>query len=294
MAKVLLRSALLTLASLAFAHGSVFGGAIHIEWEKVDGATGYRAYFGKASGQYTGVQDMGLGGPGASGSSRTGTVTGLEDCTTYYVAIKAYDDRGGISSAFSNEVVGWARPAVTSITPSSVVQGDQLTLDVYGANFDSGAEIAATIDGLPTDIDGQDLIVLDDLSVVSCNQLQAMVTIEPTARGLRAMEVGDFDINFEIVNPDTVFGRGLKTIDVGLNETRADINRDDPDTRDRVDGKDLAWLAHAHASSEGEAFYNPDADLDGNGMVDGADLAELASRFGRCWNGSGWSDSACN
>jgi hypothetical protein len=61
-----------------------------------------------------------------------------------------------------------------------------------------------------------------------------------------------------------------------------------------VDGKDLVWLAHSHASAEGDPFFNPDADLDGDGMVDGNDLAMLAARFGQCWTGSGWSNGACN
>jgi hypothetical protein len=147
---------------------------------------------------------------------------------------------------------------------------------------------------VPQNQAGEDLLRLDNVSVISCNRIQALVTVEPTTRGLRAMEIGDFTVNLDVVNPDRIFGVGAETLEVLFAESRSDINRDDASTRDRVDGKDLVWLAHAHASSEGEADFNADADLDGDGFVDGQDLAMLAARFGQCWSGSTWNDSACN
>ena len=263
-----------------------FAGTVELAWDAVAGASGYRASYGTSTGQYTGVQDL--------GSATSGSLTGLNDCTTYYIAVKAYDSQGGISTVFSNEVSGWARPEVTSLTPAQVDQGDQLTLDIRGSNFAPGADLVYDIVGLPQDVQGNDLITLENVSVTSCNQIQALVTIEPTARGQRAMELGDFTVDFEVVNPDTVFGLGSDTIAVQFDELRTDINRSDATTTDRVDGKDLVWLAHSHASAEGDPFFNPDADLDGDGIVDGNDLAMLAARFGQCWTGSGWSNGACN
>ncbi len=73
----------------------------------------------------------------------------------------------------------------------------------------------------------------------------------------------------------------------------ADINSSDSSTRDRVDGKDLVWFAQAHATSQGDARYNPDADLDGDGWVDGQDLVYIATRFGLCWSGLSWNAGAC-
>jgi hypothetical protein len=40
--------------------------------------------FGTTSGQYIGTQDM--------GNATSGTVTGLSDCTTYYISLKAYNN----------------------------------------------------------------------------------------------------------------------------------------------------------------------------------------------------------
>ncbi|HEX4824807.1 MAG TPA: dockerin type I domain-containing protein [Candidatus Polarisedimenticolaceae bacterium] len=76
------------------------------------------------------------------------------------------------------------------------------------------------------------------------------------------------------------------------NESQADSNHNgigdaceagttaDIDGNGRVDGLDLARLGRAFGSSTGEAKYDAAADLDHNGQVDGADLAILTSQFG--------------
>ena len=271
---------------LSFAATAAFAGQVDLSWDSVTGATGYRVYYGTTSGQYTGTQDM--------RNATSGSVSGLNDCTTYFIAVKAYNNAGGVSADFSNEVTGWARPEVDSLGSTLLEQGDQVTLNIDGANFAAGADINVVIENVPQNLAGEDLLRLDNISVISCNRIQALVTVEPTTRGLRAMETGDFTMNFDVVNPDLVFGTGTEDLEVVFAEFRSDINREDASTRDRVDGKDLVWLAHAHASREGDADFNADADLDGTGMVDGEDLAMLAANFGQCWNGSSWDDGVCN
>ena len=103
------------------------------------------------------------------------------------------------------------------------------------------------------------------------------------------MEIGDHAL--EIRNGDGVFA--LSPYVVELQQERLDINQSDVATTDRVDGKDLVWLAYAYGSGEGEDRFNPDADLSGDGLVDGEDLAHLAAVFGSCWDGSAWSEAAC-
>ena len=56
--------------------------------------------------------------------------------------------------------------------------------------------------------------------------------------------------------------------------------------------RDTIWLSRLFAAREGQADYYPDADFNGDGWVDGNDLAYLVSNLGRCWNGSNWSVSA--
>jgi hypothetical protein len=48
-----------------------------------------------------------------------------------------------------------------------------------------------------------------------------------------------------------------------------------------VDGADLIRLARAFGSRNGELRYWRPADLDGDGRVDGSDLAVVAANFGR-------------
>jgi hypothetical protein len=260
-------------------------GSINLRWDAVPGAAGYRIYYGDSSRQYRQVVDV--------GGAIQGEVKGLPDCQGHFLAVKAYN-AGGESVDFSNEIEGWPRPEVASSGQTALVQGAQMLLTIPGRNFQSGAQMVLSDQGLPTDETGNPLVRVDSLSVVSCDEIQALVTVEPTARGFRAMEVGVFAVNFEIYNPDSVYGSGPVALDVQFNQERLDINRSDSHTQDRVDGKDLAWLAFAHAAQQGDLRYNPDADLNGDGRVDGEDLAYLASGFGACWTGTAWSKEACH
>ena len=263
---------------------ALHAGTICLAWDAVSGANGYRVYYGTSAGQYTDFEDV--------GSSTRIDLEGLDDCTTYYLAIKAYNQNGE-SASFSNEVSGWPRPQLTSLAPGEFEQGAQVTVDLLGANFQQGAELLIDGSALPTDAADNPLVRLENISVLSCSRIQALITVEPTVRGLRAMEVGDFTLQLEVRNPDTVFGARSEPLEVVFNASRADINRSDATTTDRVDGKDLSWLTYSHGSSEGETYYNPDADLDGDGQVDGVDLSWLAARFGQCRDGNGWSENAC-
>ncbi|MCP3981387.1 MAG: hypothetical protein GY716_18975 [bacterium] len=266
------------------AAGTAAAGTINLGWEQVPEATGYRVYFGTDAGSYTSFRSL--------GDTLSGSLDDLESCTRYYVAVKAFN-AGGESGTYSNEVSGWPRPEIASYSPSAVEQGGQYTLDLVGSNFEPGAELVFTGQGMPTDLAGIPLIRVDAIQVVDCTRIQALITIEPTSAGFRAMEIGSFVVDFEVRNPDSVFGVAHGQLQVDFNQRRADLNRSDSGTRDRVDGKDLIWLAHAYGSSEGENLFNPDADLNGDGAVDGADLAFLATGFGGCWDGDGWNLGAC-
>jgi hypothetical protein len=275
--------------ALAFVVGilsaaSVSAGTISLRWDPLTGVTGYRVHYGTSPGSYTSVRDV--------GSATSTTLTNLTNCTGYYIAVKGYNSQGE-SATYSNEVAGWSRPEITSATPSTVRQGDQLTLNVNGANFQPGASLDYEIVGLPTSLAGDPLVRVANVGVVSCNLIQAQLTIEPTVAGLRAMEVGAFPVRVDVANPDTVFGTTTAQLNVQFSEPRADVNDSDSVTRNRIDGKDLVWLAYAFGTGEGQPKHNPDADLDGDGFVDGQDLAFLATRFGGCWTGSAWSAGAC-
>jgi hypothetical protein len=279
----LVRSLVTGIVVLALG-GPLGAGTIRLRWDPVAGAAGYRVYVGTTSQSYTDVIQV-FGATEAE-------IPGLADCRSHYLAVKAFN-AAGESIDFSNEIEGWPRPEVTPRAPFAVMQGAQLTLDVPGNNFQPGADVVLMASGIPTDTEGTPLVRIDSVAVLSCSQIQALVTVEPTARGFRAMEVGTFPITFEVYNPDSVYGSGPVALDVQFDPARLDINRADADTRDRVDGKDLVWLAFAHGAAEGQPRYSADADLNGDGLVDGVDLAYLASGFGACWTGSAWSTGGC-
>lgn len=274
-------------AILAIALGAATvtsAGDINVRWDPAAGASGYRVYYGTQAGQYTQVLDV--------GQQTASSVAGLQDCRDYFVAVKAYNANGE-STAYSNEVSGWARPQINSAGPLAVQQGTQVTITLNGQNFDSSALLELRADPLPTDIGGNPLVRLESYTVSNCNRIEALVTIEPLQRGFRAMEVGDLDLTFFVSNPDSVFGDDPAVLTVVFDPYRADINRVDSTTRDRLDGQDLTWLRFAHGTTEGAARFNPDADLDGDGNVDGNDLALFATNFGDCWDGGAWSRATC-
>lgn len=259
-------------------------GEIQLRWDTVPGASGYRVYYGTVPGVYT--RSLTVGPFGGA------VVRGLADCTTWYLAVKAYN-QSGESPAFSNEVSGWPRPAIASISPASALQGARFTLELSGANYRAGADLELGDLAVPKDIDGNPLFRVESWSVLSCNRIQALVSVEPATRGVRAMQVGDFLFDWQVRNPDSVFGAAGLGFEVQFDPSRWDINRSGTGTLDRVDGEDLSWLAYSYGSREGEPLFSPDSDLSGDGLVDGEDLAYLAAGFGRCWSGTAWTEAAC-
>jgi hypothetical protein len=262
----------------------IFAGSIRLAWDPVVGAEGYRVHYGTSPGSYTRTLTV--------GRQSDAVLSGLADCTTWYMSVQSYNRHG--SSGLSPEISGWPRPEVSSVDPSTVRQGDQLTMTLHGANFATGAELQLQDDSVPDDVSGNALIRVDSATVLDCRRIQAVFTIEPTSRGVRAMEVGDFMIGYDVENPDSVYGVSRRNLEVEFDLSRWDINVTGSETHERIDGADLSWLSFSYGSREGEPYYDPDADLNGDGIVDGEDLAYLASGFGRCWSGSGWTAAACD
>jgi hypothetical protein len=261
----------LPLATLAPLPASA--GQINVSWDPVAGASGYYVYYGLASGVY---------GQPLSTTTNSATITALQDCRTYFVAVKAFN-AAGVSPNYSNEVSGWSRPSVTSATPPSAMQGDQIVIDVMGANFQSPASVDL----------GNPHVHLTSVSVISCNHIQLIATIEPTAKTVRPAQIGRLDLT--VLNPDSVFGMKPQAFEVLVNPARFDINQSDSTTKNRIDGKDTVYLSRQFGMSESDPNYDADDDFDGDGWVDGQDLAYIASNLGRCWSTSSksWSLAAC-
>lgn len=281
-------TSVLAIALLTLATGMAWGGEIALAWDAAPGATGYEVYYGTASGQY-------LATPKSS-TSNTYKLTGLQDCTTWYIAVKAVNSAG--KSAFSNEVSGWPRPAVTRVTPSSLKQGEQMVLDIYGTNFQSGAHVDLLLQSIQQALSNSQPLPVDDprlvatsVATMACDHVQILAKLEPSAPHAQAAPVGPIWV--AVNNPDYVFGENGTAFQVAVEPHRADINQSDDFTRDRVDGQDTVWLASLWGRKVGEALYDGDYDIDGDGEVNGNDLAILATYYGKCWTGTTWSLQAC-
>jgi len=267
-----IRRCVLSCIALSLAVLPAQAGSVHLKWDPVSGANGYRIYYGQSSGQYTDSLDV--------GNTTSAAINGLADCTEWHLAIKAYNSVGE-SPSFSNEITGWARPEVTGPSPTSEIQGAQFTLDISGKNFQPGADV---------EVDNPN-VFFDSPTVVSCNQIQVAATIEPTADGVRPAEIGKFKVT--VVNPDDVYGEKAAAFEVKVAPERFDLDRRDGPSKERLDGRDTVWLSMLFGSREGDSLYHPDSDFNGDGWVDGEDLAYLASNLGRCWDGTGWNVRAC-
>jgi hypothetical protein len=175
------RSLLLVLVPVVCALPAL-SGTISLAWDPASdpNLAGYRVYYGSSPGTYTQTLDV--------GKTTSATVTGLADCSTWYLSVKAYNTAGAVSTVYSNEVTGWARPVVASVTPSSAKQGSRVTLTLAGNDFRSGATV----------LFGNPSISVNSISVASCIGLTADVTIAAGA------VVGPTSV--EVMNSDRTFG----------------------------------------------------------------------------------------
>lgn len=239
-------------------------GTIKVAWDPVGDAdlAAYKVYYGTSPGVYTNSTTV-------ARPQTTADLTNLQDCRIYYLAVKAVDANGNESSGFSNEIIGMPAPAPTSIvvnlnplpvsgSSSSVKQGTlTIPITITGTNFDTQA----------TPDFGPDILV-NSHATSSCNQLTANITVTETARvntppgPLR---------NMKITNQNGPMGTKSGALTVVFNEQRADI-----DGSGKVGGRDLLYWQNSFGTVSGNSNYNPDADLNGDGVVDGADLSLLA------------------
>jgi len=74
------------------------GASATLAWDPVQGVSGYRVYYGTASGSYEQLPGQGID----VGNSTIFTVAGLGSGTVYYFAVTAYHANG--ESGYSNEV----------------------------------------------------------------------------------------------------------------------------------------------------------------------------------------------
>ena len=160
-------------------------GTMDLAWDPVSDPdlAGYRVYYGTSPGSYT------LTPVDVDKDSTSTTLSGLDACTRYYTAVKAFDDGSPSleSTAYSNEIGGLPRPVVGSTGPAMAEHGQTLTISIFGESFDT----APTVDlGVG--------ITINSVQSVSCTELSANITITAGAA------TGSRDVT--VVNPDSSFG----------------------------------------------------------------------------------------
>lgn len=246
-------------------------GEAKLAWNAVVSASGYYVDYGTAPDDLRFRHD--------AGSATSTTIDGLSDCQDWFFATRAYDG-SGLPGQPSVVIQGWPRPIVSS--PATARQGEFFTLDVGGTNFHSDAELS---------VDNPN-VALASVTRVDCGRLQVAVSVGPAGPGARAAQIGTFGLR--VANPS-----GMSSTDgdfvVTIDATRFDVDRSQFSTMDRLDGGDLSLLAFdwggcdvqspSGCNEADRARYNPDLDFDGDGWIDGEDLAYIAmDRWGRCWS----------
>ena len=163
---------------------AVFAGTISLAWDPVDHAelAGYRVFYDTTAQAFGSSED--------AATATAYTLSGLDDCVEYHVAVKAYDTAGAFSEQFSQEVVGWARPTVTSVSPGQVERNVTAQLTFNGTNFRGGVQVQILDPG----------IAVLQVTENGCNQLVVDISASETA-GLGPVVV-------RVINPDGTYGDG--------------------------------------------------------------------------------------
>ncbi len=242
----------------------VSAGTIKVAWDAVGDSdlAAYKVYYGTSPGVYTNSTTV-------ARPLTSADLTNLQDCRIYYLAVKAVDSNGNESPGFSNEISGMSAPTATSVavnlnplpvsgSSSSVKQGTlTIPVTITGNNFDTQAR---------PDF-GPDVLV-NSHATASCNQLTANITVTESARV--NTPPGPQRV-LKIINQNGPVGSKSGAFTVVFDERRADI-----DGSGKVGGRDLLYWQNSFGSTSGNSNYNADADLNGDRVVDGADLSLLA------------------
>jgi hypothetical protein len=256
---------------------AAFAGKVDLAWDAVPDpdVIGYRVFIGTNPGTGDqGIFDV--------GKVTSWTLDDIPDCQDLYIGIKAVDAGGQESLGFASFVQGMPQPFVSRSTPANLVQGtEDEVVTVQGGNFNSDMQRTDVV------FDDPDVRVIS-LDFISCNEVEMVLSVGPflslpgdpgyngagdTVEEVAPAEIGNRAVTLTVPDGqgELVQGEAPAAVAVDFLTTRVDI-----DGSGRVDGFDLARVAHAFGNS---GTYDADSDLDGNKSVDGVDLTILADWF---------------
>ena len=263
----------------------VSSGTISLGWDSStdEDLIGYRIDYGNAPGVYTDSVNVGL--------VDHATLSGLQDCTSYYVGVKGRAADGSESWSYSNEVYGWARPELEALWPPIVEAGSQVDLIVHGTNFQPDATVQI----------GGAAFTVNETNVLSCTEIAINLSV-----GANAHEGSKLVV---VTNSDGVFAgvHGLVTVGIVPDEDDDGVwdeqdncpvvaNPDQTDTDgdglgDACDADDDGD-AVADADDNCATVPNPDqADADGDGLGNVCDSCTDGDGDG--YGDAGWPQNVC-
>lgn len=163
-------------------------GTMSLRWDPVSDAsvTGYRVHYGSSPTALTQSKD--------AGASTLTDLTGLSNCSMWYAVVRAYDGQG-LESSDGNQVRGWPRPIVNTVTPTQIQQGTTVTFTVAGTNFDPGETGNPNHPAATVELSASGLTV-DSVRVDACGQVRVTVTASAGAPlGLSDLTVKNPDLS---------------------------------------------------------------------------------------------------
>jgi hypothetical protein len=178
---LLIAAAMLLMAAPALA------GQIDLNWNASPDSdiAGYRVFYDTVPDGYRFSIDV--------GNVTSYSLSGLDDCTVYYTAVKAIDTVGLMSEQYSNQISGYSHPEIASVTPSTVTPGETTQLTVVGSNFAPGATAEITS------------LTVNSSTVNSCGVMTVDVTVPADA-------TGSFDLT--VLNADASVGTRLAAVQI--------------------------------------------------------------------------------
>lgn len=214
-------------------------GSISIGWSPVSHSAidGYRVAFKKTSQSSFQTIDV--------TNQTTLELDGLDDCTTYEIAVGSIDGNGQTPGGFSSVLNGWARPTVAAVFPGIAPREIPIQLSVWGTNFRPGVRVEFSDPAIE---------VHSTWISSECTRLEVALTV--------GAQAASGAVGFRIVNPDDSFAQGdglavLPSLDVNpLDEDGDGVS----DLFDNCPGT-----------------YNPDQiDSDGDGLGDACSVHPTA------------------